>query len=65
MTSPYDGAVIRLVAYLLREAAGLDDHDEVSLSIGAEALRVLALRAANERDILKQSLMRGTKDDGG
>lgn len=46
-------AILSLTAYLIREASGLDDHDEVILSAGAEVVRKMALRALKEHDELR------------
>ena len=51
-------AVLRLCAFLAREAAGLDDDEHVVLEIGAEGLRKMALAALKERDELKLKLRR-------
>jgi len=44
--------VLKLSAYLVREAAGLDDNEKVVLKIGAESVRKMALAAQRERDFL-------------
>lgn len=48
-----DGATLRLAAYLVREACGLDDREPVTLDCGASTLREMALAAKNEIDALR------------
>ena len=45
--------VLSLSTYLVREACGLDDNEPVTLSIGAESVRKLALAALRERDAVR------------
>ena len=47
---------IKLAAYLVREACGREDEEMVPLEIGAEAVRVMALAASDERDRLREAL---------
>ena len=42
--------IIALSAYLAREACGLEDEDTVTLDVGAERVRIMALGAVKERD---------------
>jgi len=53
MTDNKKCSVVALSAYLAREACGLDDNEAVTLNIGAEAVRKLALAAVKERDRLR------------
>ncbi len=43
-------AILKLSAYLVREAAGLDDMETVPLSLGAEGVRKMALAARDDMD---------------
>ena len=45
---------LALCAYIVREAAGLDDMEPVTLTVGATAVRVMALNARKERSALRE-----------
>ena len=49
-------AVLELCAYLIRQAAGLDDNAPVVLDVGAESVRKMALRALREHDRVKNEI---------
>ena len=52
----HEGATLALAACLVRAAAGLDDHEPISLELGAEDVRQLALAA--KKEVAEKSLSR-------
>jgi len=48
-----NNSMLRLSAYLVREACGLDDHEPVMLNVGAESVREMAIDALREHDKLR------------
>lgn len=47
-------AILKLAAYLIRQAACLEDDEPVILDVGAETVRLMALAALREVDKLNE-----------
>lgn len=50
------GCILKLCAFLVRESAGLEDMEPVTLESGASVVRQMAIDARRELDVLREKI---------